>query len=250
MSIKYHTIDNLIIQEYEKKNIFIIEDILPLDYCDELTRFIDTLPKQNNTFGIGNNVKCYKVCLDELLKKSDYLQYKFSTENNSIKISEMIKQKDIYTNELNSLTISDIKSISNNIDTVMKKLGKILSNFNINFSANSLYIFRKIYGETRIHTDGISDTPMQKNIHYFKENKARDKFLVRVASFIFTLNDDYDGGEFLFPYHDLTIKLKKGSVLIFPPYWTHLHGTNELLNNTSRYTITTWGCESVYTIGL
>jgi predicted 2-oxoglutarate/Fe(II)-dependent dioxygenase YbiX len=60
-----------------------------------------------------------------------------------------------------------------------------------------------------------------------------------------TLNDDYEGGQFIFPYYDITVKLKKGSVLIFPPFWTHEHSTNELENNTFRYTITTWNCDRI-----
>src|SRR6056300_400875 len=50
----------------------------------------------------------------------------------------------------------------------------------------------------------------------------------------------YDGGELVFPCQNFTIKLKRGQCILFPPYWTHPHYTNDLKNNTFRYTINTW----------
>ena len=44
---------------------------------------------------------------------------------------------------------------------------------------------------------------------------------------------------------DIKVKLKKGSVIIFPPFWTHPHETEDLLNNTYRYTINTWSCQKI-----
>ena len=63
---------------------------------------------------------------------------------------------------------------------------------------------------------------------------------IRNMSIIIALNEDYDGGELCFPEQDFTIKLRKGQAVAFPPYWTHPHYTNELKNNTYRYTINTW----------
>ena len=82
---------------------------------------------------------------------------------------------------------------------------------------------RKIHGPTRIHID----TPTGIN-------------KIRWYSVIVALNNDYEGGELSFPRQDLKIKLKAGEALIFPPYWTHPHGTTDLLNGTFRYTINTW----------
>ena len=59
---------------------------------------------------------------------------------------------------------------------------------------------------------------------------------------IIALNGDYDGGQFYFPNQDVTIKLKKGQIITFPPFWTHPHATKTLENNTFRYTINTWLC--------
>ncbi len=59
-------------------------------------------------------------------------------------------------------------------------------------------------------------------------------------SVIIALNDDYEDGTFHFPNQKFSVKLKKGQLIAFPPYWTHLHGVEELKNDTFRYTINTW----------
>jgi len=63
---------------------------------------------------------------------------------------------------------------------------------------------------------------------------------VRNLTMTIALNGDYDGGEFCFPCQNFKIKLKRGQVVAFPPFWTHPHYTNELRNDTHRYTINTW----------
>jgi hypothetical protein len=83
---------------------------------------------------------------------------------------------------------------------------------------------RKIYGPTNLHFDGINDSGGTK----------------RNLAFIVALNDDYEGGEIVFPLQDYKVKLKKGQVIVFPPYWTHPHRTQELKNGTFRYTINNW----------
>tara|TARA_Y100000996_G_scaffold62569_1_gene42443 strand:- start:9 stop:200 length:192 start_codon:yes stop_codon:yes gene_type:complete len=59
-------------------------------------------------------------------------------------------------------------------------------------------------------------------------------------SIIIALNSDYEGGEFYFPKQDYRIKLKQGDIICFPPYYTHPHMVDPVLNRTYRYTINTW----------
>jgi hypothetical protein len=99
----------------------------------------------------------------------------------------------------------------------------------INITGDSGYQFRKIHGPTRQHIDNIFSG--NDNIH------ARQ---IRSMSVIIALNDDYEGGEICFPKQNFSVKLKKGQAIAFPPYWTHPHYTNELINGTFRYTINTW----------
>ena len=95
---------------------------------------------------------------------------------------------------------------------------------------NNTTQFRKIHGATRMHTDGVLCPISMRR---------------RLFSVIIALNSDYEGGEFEFPQQNIKVKLKAGEALIFPPYWTHPHCTNEL-NGTFRYTINTWLTEFVF----
>jgi len=122
------------------------------------------------------------------------------------------------------------KEIDDAIFKVINTSVKVLRLFEINCSGDTGYTLRKITGPTRMHMDGIDPYPGSKST----DNSFR------VASIIIALNGDYEGGEFNFPQQKRKIKLKKGQLICFPPYWTHPHGTNPLINGTVRYTINTW----------
>ena len=121
--------------------------------------------------------------------------------------------------------------LDNMVYKIINKCGQILfEKYNIKCGGDSGYCFRKIYGSTKLHSDGIN--PIQNK--YLPFNKIRN------MSVIICLNDDYEGGEFYFPRQDYKVKLKKGDIIMFPPYYTHPHMTYPLLNKTYRYTINTW----------
>ena len=92
---------------------------------------------------------------------------------------------------------------------------------------------RKIYGPTKIHVDGPTYDTSDGHVSITVEQ-------IRTLSVIIALNGDYDGGEIVFPCQNFKTKLKQGEAIVFPPYWTHPHYTEELKNNTFRYTINTW----------
>ena len=94
---------------------------------------------------------------------------------------------------------------------------------------NKAMQFRKIHGASKFHADGGFCPVTMKD---------------RLFSVIVALNGDYEGGEFEFPQQNIKVKLEAGEAIIFPPYWTHIHGTNDL-NGTFRYTINTWLTEPV-----
>jgi len=68
----------------------------------------------------------------------------------------------------------------------------------------------------------------------------------RYLAMLFYLNDDFEGGETVF-YPECAIPPKKGSVLVFPPYWMFPHeGTPVLKGNKyimSSYCL--WNDESI-----
>ncbi len=61
----------------------------------------------------------------------------------------------------------------------------------------------------------------------------------RVLAYIIYLNDVTEGGETEFLYQSMRIKPKKGTVVIFPAYFTHTHRGNPPLSN-EKYIATGW----------
>jgi len=108
--------------------------------------------------------------------------------------------------------------VYNCFDTV-KKLRRDLK-----ISMDCGYSLRKFYGKTHDHIDWIYE----------------DKNESRVLTLIIFLNDNYEGGVFNFTSHNISYRLKKGSALLFPPYWTHPHNVTPVKNGHYRYTINTW----------
>ena len=70
------------------------------------------------------------------------------------------------------------------------------------------------------HTDSFKDQP-------------------RAVSCSFTLNDDYEGGEFAFFNRELVYNLKKGSCIMFPSNFMYPHEIMPVTSGT-RYSIVTW----------
>ena len=198
-----------LINRYKKRdtsnNIFLIDDktILNYDDCDFYTEIIDNFISNNSysnqLWEPGNNVNC----------------------------NTFILNNDNLNNFFNKSLVNDIMNrttrIFNNINTHLEQ------DYDLTVGGNSGFQFRKIFGATRVHKDGIYDTNTPLNINQ-----------TRIASVIICLNDDYEGGEFYFPIQDIKVKLKKGQIIVFPPFWTHPHLTMDLKNRTYRYTINSW----------
>ena len=187
---------------YKKSNSIILindKNILGPELCDEIVNIIDKRIGENKCrkekWGTSQNVNC-------LFFKSDV---------------EISKDNEILDNKVFKL-----------IGTLIKKL---FIEHDSRSRSDCGYCFRKIYGPTRIHFDGIT-TEAKNGI------LPVDK--IRNMSIIIALNDDYEGGEMYFPKQDYKVKLKKGDIICFPPYETHPHMVDAPLNRTYRYTINTW----------
>ena len=57
----------------------------------------------------------------------------------------------------------------------------------------------------------------------------------RFLAFVCYLNDDFDGGETIFPQHNYQSKVSTGSVLVFPVAWSYLHKGKPLTNGYAKY---------------
>jgi len=236
---------------YKKFTIYIIENIIEDEVCEKLINLINRISLEKTIINKQSNVRCYHNELNKLLQLDDRPIYEFSNDPvifdkllNNLKKGEIL-----YHNEINGISHKELleyKKIFDKKTKVMKNIMKDKKK-HLCFDYNSGYILRKIFDNTNIHQDGLTSLikPNKNDNNSYNdlinnEPINNDIVIVRNVSAIFTLNDDYYGGEFIFPDFELTIKLKKGSVIMFPPYYTHLHGTNKLLNNTYRYTVNTW----------
>jgi predicted 2-oxoglutarate/Fe(II)-dependent dioxygenase YbiX len=164
---------------------------------------------------------------------------------NEIDHTPTVKEKDIapYTNvkcRVMSKCLEDLKHCEY-ISKILYDIGGMMpEKYGVIINGCTAPQFRKIYGNTRIHVDDIT----LHSVNAYEKEKENTSSKKRSLSAVFALNGDYEGGEFVFPVQNRKIKLKMGQVILFPPYWTHPHYTNDLKNNTFRYTMNTWFCEN------
>ena len=235
--------------EYAKNNIYVIENIFDNDLCNDLITLIQKVHLTKQMYHKRNNVACYMTRMEDLLEVDDRHYYTFPTNitDYNKQLDNVSKKKIITTNKLDGLSHTDIITFNRKICDKISILAEIMKNVNarLKFNINSGLLLRKIYGETKIHSDGIYDKLTTANVSCITDSgKDGTNIYCRQSSCIFALNDDHDGGIFEFPHQDVSIKLKKGSIIIFPPYWTHPHRVTEL-NNTFRYTLSCWFCEKL-----
>jgi predicted 2-oxoglutarate/Fe(II)-dependent dioxygenase YbiX len=74
---------------------------------------------------------------------------------------------------------------------------------------------------------------------FYKEHVDHYKASPRVVSCSFSLNNEYEGGEFSFFNNELKVRVDKGSAIMFPSNFMYPH---QILPVTSgvRYSIVTW----------
>jgi predicted 2-oxoglutarate/Fe(II)-dependent dioxygenase YbiX len=69
--------------------------------------------------------------------------------------------------------------------------------------------------------------------------KMWEKTLDRDLSVVYFLNDDFEGGELVFPDLDLLIQARSGTLVCFPSDHNFIHGVNPVTTG-HRYTAVTW----------
>ena len=238
-NILVDTIYDKTIIEIKNSNIYIIEDLFDDKLCDEI---VDIINKNNcilNVVTSLRNVECfsfYDINLFDDINYKDY--YVFSANKNKYEelLKSVKKKGEITTNNVNGIIKQQFTELIQRINKNLLLFKSIISikNADIIFQKHCGLCFRKIYGKTFLHIDNdLSDKGsklvINNNVNY-----------IRSASLIVALNDNYSGGIFEFPYYDIKIKLKKGSSILFPPYWTHLHNVTSVESGAFRYTINTW----------
>jgi len=162
-----------------------------------------------------------------------------SQRSNEIISACLLKNWDSYTNEGGGETvIGRCTYVSKNEDLyneILNVYSKCLEEYcfenslefnNKNLDSGSWLVREYLQGTTMsLHSDGYA---------YVKEN---GEFTPPELTILFYLNDDYEGGEIIFPEDNLKIKPKADSVIIFPS--KKVHGVLELISG-KRYMTQTY----------
>lgn len=120
--------------------------------------------------------------------------------------------------------ILDIRNIF--IDDIFKSIDECVwdyrDSFCLNLKADSGYHLLKYEnnGEYHVHSD------------HHPTNE-------RVISLVACIGEEFDGGELEFPIFNTTIKLQKGSLVIFPSNYPYQHIAHPVTSGT-KYSLVTW----------
>lgn len=74
---------------------------------------------------------------------------------------------------------------------------------------------------------------------FYTQHTDSFKHFPRAVSCSFSLNDDYEGGEFAFFNREISVKAPRGSALLFPSNFMYPHEILPVTKGT-RYSIITW----------
>jgi predicted 2-oxoglutarate/Fe(II)-dependent dioxygenase YbiX len=106
-------------------------------------------------------------------------------------------------------------------------------NVEVRYTEPSQILHYGIGGHYIPHVD--SETPYKDDMGLDMWEKTLDRDL----SAIYFLNDDFAGGELVFPALDLVVKPEAGTLVCFPSDHNYVHGVNPVTAG-HRYTIVTW----------
>jgi len=103
-----------------------------------------------------------------------------------------------------------------------------------------LAFYQKTYNELW-NWPGISDTGFRlqhyiRNFGHYRQHADGSPWggpnaVSRVVAGIVYLNDVEVGGDTYFPYHDVSVEARAGTIALFPTTWTHPHQGNPAISN-------------------
>jgi predicted 2-oxoglutarate/Fe(II)-dependent dioxygenase YbiX len=136
-----------------------------------------------------------------------------------------------------------IKIINERIFTILNIFSKALE---IEIIGTTKLQLRKVFGETILHTDGAC---VDNVTHPYNNIELKS---VRILTLVGMLNDNYEGGIYNFPKQEVSIKLTAGSIILFPPYWTHPHSVSKIIKKENelayRYIYSCWAMDNFLVI--
>lgn len=154
-------------------------------------------------------------------KQSTYSSHK--GENPIEKSLERVVMNESYITE-NMTYYADLLNASKNVIELYLKKHRYMKYF----APNKCTHFR-----VNKYEEGGFMSEHADNIHH----SHHQQYGYPLASLLFFLNDEYEGGELIIS--DITYKPKKNSAIIFPSNFLFPHSVNKIIKGT-RYSIITW----------
>lgn len=183
-------------------------NVMQSDACDKIVKLFEVIEPitEDQKYAENQNVLSRCINVQHALERTDMIAYS--------KVLEEIRKTifKVLDSFINNIWIPNLQ------DEYRDLPFHIFSEL-----TSSGYELRKIHGSTFRHVDGVFSNGAPS--HYY-----------RVASVIMTLSESND--ELVFPMQNKTVKLEKGSFVVFPPYWMFPHYSN--YKDIPRYSVQTW----------
>lgn len=133
--------------------------------------------------------------------------------------------------------ICDINPVLPQIQELMKNIVFNIINpfyeFEIKDSEVPQLLHYGIGGHYMPHIDGYAEWANPDGTKMWRKSVDRD------LSFVLYLNNDFEGGDFIFPKLNIKVKPKPGMMITFPSTPYYLHGVEPVTKGT-RYAMVTW----------
>lgn len=184
-----------------------------------------------NLSPLKDYILIFEDALSDDLCDSIVSEYEKSNEWNKSLLTDGTIDQTI--RNLESIYISDPHVITRN-EQVRRELDNLL--FSSVESAIKKYVEKF---PASIQQDSGYQLLRYKEGQFYAQHVDSFKEAHRTISCSFSLNDDYEGGEFSFFDRELNYKLKKGSVLMFPSNFLYPHEVTPVISGV-RYSIATW----------
>lgn len=191
--------------------IFENNNSICIDLCDEIIDLFERNPNKRHGYTLGGVNKKVKDTTDLVIEKNDD---DWSEIYNFLE-SELTVNLQKYLENINR-SYKNINDKSNSYE--------LLSNNKIEISPFMVQRYKKNEGKYMYHND----------FHINHENKS-----FRVLTYLFYLNDVYEGGETEFLAGEIKIVPKKGKLILFPSSWTFPH-CGKMPISSNKYIITGW----------
>jgi len=142
------------------------------------------------------------------------------------------------TRDTDSVSVPYQGYIDEDYKNLLDAFYKTLSNiFFISFDKLELD-YKHMYGIDFIEHSNYDILKYGKNQKFTNHIDDHQKFPRRIST-VYYINENYSGGEILFPRFNISYKPKANQLLIFPSNYVYNHSVNEVTDGT-RYAVVSW----------